>query len=363
MSKHALIFCSALSLVTTLLAQTPGQAPKKIESKPAKVAAPTREYANPPRLSWEASNKEPYRDVILYPGTLRGVVEQLDLLYSSVQLKKGPVEYAMPNLVWTPETMELPVSAALRLFEVNAIDALTLIGAAAGCKLEPIESAQTDAKERRIIGYKFVRLEPGMGRMSGGGVGFDPLTGGGGSMFGAAGGGGVGSVRAVGSADPFASSPVGVTAKAVPGLPGNTTVTSTAGTTARGNLKELQEQLLRLQQTLNDEHPRVVELKRELETIKRISLERPMTRVYAMGGIIMGAQDEQALKLLRIQKTISEALHGEEIDEKSVKVNYHDGTNVLVVRAPEAAQELVGQLIEALRENAKADTAKPKPSP
>jgi len=54
-------------------------------------------------------------------------------------------------------------------------------------------------------------------------------------------------------------------------------------------------------------------------------------------------------------------VHGAEIDQKSVQANYHEGTKVLIVKAPEAAQELVGQLIEALRENAKADTAKPNP--
>jgi len=354
MSKHALIFCTALGLATTLWAQTPGQ--------PAKAGAPVRVYANPSRLSVEVANKEPYRDVTLEPGTLREVVEQLDEIYSDVQRKNGPVEYAMPNLVWSPDTMELPVPAALRIFEVNAVDALTLIGAAAGCKLEPIESAQTDAKGRRIIGYKFVRLDPGMSRMSAGGGGFDPMAGGGGSMFGSAGAGGVGSVRAVGSGNPYAPNPNGIPAKAVPGLPGNTTVTtvtSTAGTTAKGNLQELQEQLLRLQQTLSDGHPRILELKRELEAAKKISLERPMTRVYAMGGILTGNDKEQAEKLARIQDSISKTLSDDEIDGKGVRISYHDGTNVLVVRAPEAAQELVGQLIEALRENVKVVNSKP----
>jgi hypothetical protein len=141
----------------------------------------------------------------------------------------------------------------------------------------------------------------------------------------------------------------------VPGMPGGAMGGSTS------NLRELQDELVRQQQRLGAQHPNIVELKRELETAKKIVMERPMTRVYAMGGIIIGNKEEQAVKLTRIMDFISLTLNGEEIDMKGVKVNYHDGTNVLVVRAPEAAQELVGQLIEALRENARTDSSIPKP--
>jgi hypothetical protein len=104
-----------------------------------------------------------------------------------------------------------------------------------------------------------------------------------------------------------------------------------------------------------------LELKRELEPMKKISLERSMTRVYAMGELVAGSEEEQTLKLARIKDSISHTLAGEEVDEKAIRVSYHEGTKVLVVRAPEAAQELVGQLIEALRENAKTDIPKSRP--
>ncbi len=322
------------------------------------------------------------RDITLQPGALTNVVEQLEAYNRQENPEKANDKNGFPrwNLIWSPGTAELPVPTILRLSNVEPIDALSLAAAAAGCKLEKIESTKAyPSGVFPVIGYKVVRMEQGMGRVSsaGGGMGFDPLAGGGASifdplagggasMYGSAGGGGVGLVRGVGSGNPYAPSPASVPAKALPGLSGNTkvtTVTSTARTTTSGILKDMQEQLLRLQQTHSDEHPRIVELKREMEAVRRMMMGRSITRVYAMGGIIAGTEEEKAVKLLRIQETINLTVQGEEIDQKSVQVNYHEGTKVLVVKAPEAAQELVGQLIDALRENAKVDTANSKPNP
>ncbi|MCD6050866.1 MAG: hypothetical protein K0Q55_2269 [Verrucomicrobia bacterium] len=292
MKKHLLILLLALSVVTTATAQ---------------VA--TNSTPSPWRLT--------KRDLTLQPGALTNVVEQLEALYKPAEIDEynGPQSYFGMNLIWSPGTAELPVPTALRLSNVEPIDALSLAAAAAGCKLETIESTQVSRRGFVIVGYKIVRMETGMGRMS--------------------------------TVTPVMAG--------VPGMPGGAMGGSTS------NLRELQDELVRQQQRLGAQHPNIVELKRELETAKKIVMERPMTRVYAMGGIIIGNKEEQAVKLTRIMDFISLTLNGEEIDMKGVKVNYHDGTNVLVVRAPEAAQELVGQLIEALRENARTDSSIPKP--
>ncbi|MGV3757529.1 MAG: hypothetical protein ACO1QS_19290 [Verrucomicrobiota bacterium] len=292
MKKHLLILLLALSVVTIATAQV---------------------STNSAPIPWGMTR----RDLTLQPGTLTNVVEQLEAFYKTAKIDEynGPQSYSGLNLIWSPGTAELLVPTVLRLSKVEPIDALSLAAAAAGCKLETVESTQVARKGFVIVGYKIVRMEPAVARVSAG----TPIMAG------------------------------------ISGMPGSAAGAST------DNLRELQEELARQQQRLGAQHPQLVELKRELETAKKILMERPITRVYAMGGIITGDAEQQGLKLARINNTISETILGEEIDMKSVKVNYHDGTHVLVVRAPEAAQELVGQLIEALRENARTDSSIPKP--
>ncbi len=292
MKKHLLILLVALSVVMTATAQV---------------------ATNSTPSPWRVTK----RDLTLQPGTLTNVVEQLEAFYKPAKIDEynGPQSYSGLNLIWSPGTAELPVPTVLRLTKVMPIDALSLAAAAAGCSLETIDTTQSHYAGQSVIGYKIVRKESGVGRMS--------------------------------TATPIMAG--------IPGMPGGAAVTSA------GNLRELEEELARQQQRLGAQHPQLLELQRELAAAKKFAMERPMTRVYAMGGIVIGNNEEQALKLNRIKDSISETLVGEEIDLKSVKINYHEGTKVLVVRAPEAAQELVGQLIEALRENARTDTSTPKP--
>lgn len=363
--KHAILIIGVvlgvvLGLVTSLFAQTPSTpSPIDPQSKPAKTSA-YQAYPTPTRLPPEVTNKERFHDVTLEPGTLREVVQQLDEVYSQVQRSNGPAEYNMPNLIWTPETMALSVPAPLRLFEVNAVDSLALIAAAAGCRLEPIESPQAEAKERRIIGYKFIRAEAGMGMMGSGA--FDPLMSGmavgGPGMGGEAAGSGMGAVRVISPADPFAPATVTFQSKSglVPGKPGSSavsTVTTTSSSSSTGNVRDLQDQLVRFETALGEDHPQIVNLKRQLEIAQKVSAQRQITRVYAMGGILQGNGKEIAEKLEEIKKSIYVATGGDGIKEKDIQISYHDGTNILVIRAPEATQELITQMIEALRENAK----------
>jgi hypothetical protein len=360
MKKPILIYCALLGLATSLSAQSPtSPATGEPQSKPAKASA-YRVYPTPTRLPPEVTNKERFHDVTLEPGTLREVVYQLDEVYSQVQRSDGPVEYNMPNLIWTPETMDLPVPAPLRLFEVNAVDSLALIAAAAGCKLEPIESPQAEAKETRIIGYKFVRMEAGGGMMGGSayGAAMGGMAPGVPAMGGHTTGGGMGTVRVVTPGDP--NSPATVTFQSRtgpgPGMPGSSaisTVTSTSSSSSPGNVRDLQDQLVRFETTLGEDHPQIVNLKRQLEIAQKVNVQRQITRVYAMRGILQGDNREVTEKLEGIKQSIYVATGGDGIKEKDIQISYHEGTNILVVRAPEAALDLIEQVIEALRENVK----------
>lgn len=355
MKKPVLIYGVLLGLITSLSAQTPSSpAPRGPQSKPAKASA-YRVYPTPTRLPPEVTNQERFHDVTLEPGTLREVVHELDEVYSQVQRSNGPAEYNMPNLIWTPETMDLPVPAPLRLFEVNAVDSLALIAAAAGCRLEPIESPQAEAKER-IIGYKFVRVEAagGMGGSAFGAAMAPGVP----AMGGHAAGGGMGTVRVVTPGDPFGPATVTFQSKSgpIPGKPGSSavsTVTATSSSSSMGNVRDLQDQLVRFETTLGEDHPQIVNLKRQLEVAQKVSTQRQITRVYAMGGILQGNGKEVVEKLEGIKKSIYVATGGDGIKEKDIQISYHDGTNILVVRAPEAALDLIEQVIEALRENTK----------
>lgn len=300
------------------------------------LAQPAKQFISPTRLAPAVTNHEGYRDVTLEPGTLREVVQQLDEIYSAVQRANGPTEYIMPNLVWTKEAMNFPVTASLRIVDVGAVDALTLIAAAAGCKLEPVQGVNPETKEARIIGYKFVQ------------AGADGTA-----------------LRNFGRAGDTG----GETLRAVESVPANfnrlgaTTPLPAANGQPAGNLATLLAQRTKLLQTMTEHHPAVLELTRRIEFLEKEQANKTITKVYAMGAVLHGNEKELVEKLELIKKSIFVTLHTGGMDEKNVQINYHDGTNVLVIKAPEDAQELITQLIEALRENAKGPNPNPKTSP
>lgn len=350
MNKRFLTFCAMLSLATGLVAQPAA----KSESKPLRV------YPTPTRLAPEVTNHERYRDVTLEPGSLRDVVQELDEVYSEVQRNNGPQEYTMPNLVWTQDVMDLPVTASLRLMDVGAVDALTLIAAAAGCKLEVVESIQPSGKESKIIGYKFVRvatLANAPGIMGGSSSSFAH----GNAGFTAAVPPGVMTSRVIAPGSAMGPATVAFQAQgAAPGMSGATAITTvTSSSSPQAALRDLQGQLTRFQETLGEQHPQVLAIKRQIEATERLDAEFPVTRVYALGDILTGDSQTRSIQMSTLSNTINDVLKQEGI--AGVQLKFHDGAKVLVIKASESAHGLISQVIEALRTNAKSVDSDSKP--
>ncbi len=149
--------------------------------KPEKKAPPAVEQSAPP---------QPPSEIVLAPGLLPAVIEQMEAIYSQEMVSKGMTEekyraYRLPTILYGPGTEELMVAAPLRMRDVWPVDALTLIAAAVGCELEPIYPIQDppqgdpfDAREDhpRVIGFRISLSHPPVSsrqRTQPGGLGFD----------------------------------------------------------------------------------------------------------------------------------------------------------------------------------------------
>jgi hypothetical protein len=321
MKKTLLTLGLALSLTTSLLAQA--------NPKPAAAAA---ELNQPRRYPAEVLKHEPYRDITLKPGTLRNVVQQLDVIFSAALENSNDVGLRMPNLVWTEDVMDLSISAPLRLCDVMALDALTLVGAAAGCRLEPVESVPTDTQPKRVLGYKFVRSD---------------------------------------SVKPVPTTAVITGAKAIaPGNPATATLALPSGgmvnnpalalssANLAASLTQLQQQLLSMKQTLTTNHPAFVNLTqqiKEVEHLQKAQLATEITRVYPIGSIVRGSGQVADDKLEVIIKAIHATMEQSISPPPKLNITYHRGANIMVIKAPVAAQDLIAQIFEALNADARVN--------
>lgn len=325
MKKTLLTLGMALSLTTSLLAQS--------NPNPAASAA---EPTQPRRYPAEVLKHEPYRDITLKPGTLRNVVQQLDVIFSAALENSSDVELRMPNLVWTEDVMDLSISAPLRLCDVMALDALTLVGAAAGCRLEPVESVPTDTQPKRVLGYKFVRSDS---------VKPAPTT----AVM-------TGARTVTPGIQLLQANPVGVT------LPSGGMVNNPALALSSANLAasltQLQQQLLSMKQTLTTNHPAYVNLTqqiKEVEQLQKAQLATEITRVYPIGSIVRGSGQVADDKLEVIIKAIHATVEQSISPTPNLNITYHRGANIMVIKAPVAAQDLIAQIFEALNADARAN--------
>ncbi|HYF37778.1 MAG TPA: hypothetical protein VD994_20925, partial [Prosthecobacter sp.] len=96
-------------------------------------------------LGFVRGHGAPAGAMTLQPERLEAVVAQLEAVYENAGQQ-------LPTLVYSAGVRDLSVEAPLRLGEVRAVDALTLIAAAAGCELEPIHSLEPEEESEGIIG-------------------------------------------------------------------------------------------------------------------------------------------------------------------------------------------------------------------
>jgi hypothetical protein len=86
--------------------------------------------------------------------------------------------------------------------------------------------------------------------------------------------------------------------------------------------------------------------------------DQPFVRVYALGSLLRGSEEEAKAKQLDIQQLIAESLNHVEVANKEARVlSFHARSGTLIVKATLNEHELVEQVINALKENQTA----PKP--
>jgi hypothetical protein len=85
--------------------------------------------------------------------------ESLEQQYFEKFAKTGLEDYRMPKLIYGPGAAEAKIESDLKLslYNMRALDALALVAAAAGCRLEPIpslpDSVEDKKKPQQVIGY------------------------------------------------------------------------------------------------------------------------------------------------------------------------------------------------------------------
>lgn len=327
MKKTLLTLGLALSLTTTLLAQS--------NPKPAAAAA---EPNQPRRYPAEVLKHEPYRDITLKPGTLRNVVQQLDVIFSAALENSSDVELRMPNLVWTEDVMDLSISAPLRLCDVMALDALTLVGAAAGCRLEPVESVPTDTQPKRVLGYKFVRVASGAPTAATALITESRTT-------------ARGNLNAT-----TVNSPENTKTKA-------TTAAADEFAVLNQKLNSLYTERIALRNDVKTNHPAYIEINKriaELEELKNNQLSISVTRIYPLDNIILPNDGKYSEKLSNLLNFI-DTLIKREVPLAEYKVKTHGMPSLLVVTAPQAVQDLVTQVFQAMAENTRTNRSSENP--
>lgn len=92
-------------------------------------------------------------------GTMFTAAESLEEQYFEKFAKTGLEDYRMPKLIYGPGAAEAKIESDLKLslYNMRALDALALVAAAAGCRLEPIpslpDSVEDNKKPQQVIGY------------------------------------------------------------------------------------------------------------------------------------------------------------------------------------------------------------------
>ncbi|HUF61160.1 MAG TPA: hypothetical protein VMN36_03725 [Verrucomicrobiales bacterium] len=208
------------------------------------------------------------------------------------------------NVVFDADAEEVLVPD-LRFGAVTGHDALKLLAAAAGCEAQPIRSDESGPSSR-IIGYKLIHSRPHAVNVTG--LGADQY--------------GVGPPN-------FASEPGdGSRSGKAPGIRPTGNPSADDDAVASQLESGYQNAVAFLGGTRRPIHP------------------ASHVRVYALGTIVpTGAE------IGEIEGLVQSVLETSAISKDEVRLMVHEKSNVLVVRAPDEAQQLVGQVLQSLAKN------------
>jgi hypothetical protein len=348
MKPQLFLFTALLSLLPSAITHAQTAPLPVLEKNPASTELPPTASTPPPApaLSWKVDLNG---DDTLYlkEGTLPEVVAQVE---RSVATMIGPDGKTgqMPNIVYGPGTQSVRVPAELRLRQVSPVQALALVAAAAGCKLDPIEAPDTvlsgdpaipgdpfasRPSARQIIGYRLMMTPEG---------GMAPVTRypqlhktkdsaepnnlrGSGTARPSAGFGtassGLGPIKVVEPATNFPNPKQGGFAQ-------------TSGPF-----------------TANEAPPIFPEPKGTQ------AAEDSTVRIYALGAVLRGEPKEMEEKQKAVQNLVAEALErGALGGDRPPLLSFHTATRALIVKGSASQHEIIQQIIAAMKENALSES-------
>lgn len=360
--------------------------------------------------------------VTLSAGTLKDVIAEIESRIGHWTLIEGGEPWTMPNLTYGHNAYNAEVPGDLCLRGVSPLEAVAFAAAAAGCTLEPIFAPKdaSEASGQKIIGYRIVPAPPQDRRHtaiskpaaasdapSPSGVGLALAKNDGGIVVGQIVPGSPASaasaikpgqrilhVAEAGQPD------VNVTGlqleqvvqliRGVPGTPVKITLEADSDKGPTKHVVTLVREKLPVKVT--------EEVLRKIRTVdpgagafgasgldggdisadssssgvtpgaaaSRDSLNQsargkePYVRVYAIGFIMTGTDQEKATKMKSVDELIRQALNQAKLD-LNPDLNIHLDTGTLISKGTAAQHEIIAQVVQALKENSTLLAAPAKP--
>jgi PDZ domain len=99
---------------------------------------------------------------------------------------------------------------------------------------------------------------------------------------------------------------------------------------------------------------------RRVSSVQAARGNEPFVRVYAIGFIMTGTDQEKGTKVKAVDELIRSALEDASLDPKP-NLNIHQTTGTLIVRATAVQQEIIEQVVKAMKENVTQITTPAKP--
>lgn len=331
MKLHSFISAVVLGMAVLVQAQTSPdpQAPKPALKFTGEASSGAATGEKPAGASLDLGNR--METLILKAGPLTEVVAQVER-----GLKDDPTkpDVALPNLIYAKDIGEAVVPGDLTLRGVTPVQALALVAAAAGCTFQPIFAPDERAgQERMIIGYRIeLQAASGSGKASDG----RPMN--------------TPSSQFWSSVSPFGSSggSSGTSASTGGLLPRVQVVDPNAsrGTSSSNDRSRVPKNSFPDQPG----NPAGVP----------VDNNQPFVRVYGIGFIMTGREEEKGAKLKSLEDLIRRALNQAKLD-LNPGIDFHVETGALLSKATAAQQEIIEQVVQAMKENATQPAAAAKP--
>ena len=361
--------------------------------------------------------------VTLSSGRLVDVVAEIERRIGHWPQSEGGGKPAMPNIFNGPDTCEAMVPGDLRLRDVSPLQAVAFAAAAAGCTMETIFAPKEapDASPQKAIGYRIVLALPqdrrptansnratALGGQSLSGVGLVLAKKDGGIVVGQIvpaspaslssaikPGQSILSVAEDGEPDVDVSGlQLEQVVQLIRGAPGTPVKITFGADSDKGPTKQVVT-LVRERLPVSSAEPvtpkvRVVNsgagdygasslgggdgmaaaegrsATKPGTTSSRVPSTRsaqandPFVRVYAIGFIMTGTEQEKVTKMRAVEELIKQALNQAKLD-LNPDLNIHSRTGTLISKATAAQHEIIDQVVQALKENAAQLAAPAKP--